>query len=94
MSVHHTENSKLTYWLLQVENSSIILTGAGALNKLLGREVYTSNTQLGGTQVGHIHTMWGVSGRLVDPSSCELIKGLLSVDVEHFGGAGVLCSTI
>ena len=43
--------AKLTYWLLQVENSSIILTGAGALNKLLGREVYTSNTQLGGTQV-------------------------------------------
>ena len=43
--------SKLTFWLLQVENSSIILTGAGALNKLLGREVYTSNTQLGGTQV-------------------------------------------
>ena len=51
MSVHHTENSKLTYWLLQVENSSIILTGAGALNKLLGREVYTSNTQLGGVQI-------------------------------------------
>ena len=41
--------------MLQVENSSIILTGAGALNKLLGREVYTSNTQLGGTQVIHIH---------------------------------------
>ena len=38
--------------------------------------------------------LWGVSGRLVDPSSCELIKGLLSVDVEHFGSAGVLCSTI
>ena len=26
--------------------------------------------------------LWGVSGRLVDPSSCELIKGLLSL-VEH-----------
>ena len=39
--------------------------------------------------------LWGVSGRLVDPSSCELIKGLLlSVDVEHFGSAGVFCSTI
>ena len=35
----------------QVENSAIILTGAGALNKLLGREVYTSNTQLGGVQI-------------------------------------------
>jgi len=37
--------------VVQVENSSIILTGSPALNKLLGREVYTSNTQLGGTQI-------------------------------------------
>lgn len=37
--------------MVQVENSSIILTGASALNKLLGREVYTSNTQLGGVQI-------------------------------------------
>jgi acetyl-CoA carboxylase / biotin carboxylase 1 len=37
--------------LVQIENSSIILTGAPALNKLLGREVYTSNTQLGGIQI-------------------------------------------
>ena len=27
------------------------MTGAGAINKLLGREVYTSNLQLGGTQI-------------------------------------------
>ena len=37
--------------VVQVDNSSIILTGAPALNKLLGREVYSSNTQLGGTQI-------------------------------------------
>jgi len=37
--------------LVQVENSAIILTGAAALNKLLGREVYTSNTQLGGIEI-------------------------------------------
>ncbi|KAJ8315639.1 LOW QUALITY PROTEIN: hypothetical protein KUTeg_007789 [Tegillarca granosa] len=36
---------------IQVENSHIILTGAGALNKVLGREVYTSNNQLGGIQI-------------------------------------------
>jgi hypothetical protein len=29
----------------------LILTGYGALNKLMGREVYTSNDQLGGPQV-------------------------------------------
>ncbi|TRY78898.1 hypothetical protein TCAL_01701 [Tigriopus californicus] len=37
--------------VVQIENSAIILTGASALNKLLGREVYTSNTQLGGVQI-------------------------------------------
>ena len=34
---------------VQVEGQPIILTGAPALNKVLGREVYTSNLQLGGT---------------------------------------------
>ncbi|KAF4789729.1 hypothetical protein TURU_147692 [Turdus rufiventris] len=38
---------------IQVENSHIILTGCGALNKVLGREVYTSNNQLGGIQIMH-----------------------------------------
>eukprot|EP00064_Thunnus_orientalis_P008280 superscaffoldBa00000975_g8303 len=39
--------------VIQVENSHIILTGSGALNKVLGRQVYTSNNQLGGVQVMH-----------------------------------------
>ncbi|KAM7017859.1 acetyl-CoA carboxylase isoform 2-T4 [Tautogolabrus adspersus] len=39
--------------VIQVENSHIILTGSGALNKVLGREVYTSNNQLGGIQIMH-----------------------------------------
>ncbi|XP_038146021.1 acetyl-CoA carboxylase isoform X2 [Cyprinodon tularosa] len=39
--------------VIQVENSHIILTGAGALNKVLGRDVYTSNNQLGGIQIMH-----------------------------------------
>jgi acetyl-CoA carboxylase carboxyltransferase component len=39
--------------VVQVDNSAIILTGNSALNKLLGREVYTSNTQLGGVQIMH-----------------------------------------
>ncbi|XP_069882456.1 acetyl-CoA carboxylase 2 isoform X1 [Dipodomys merriami] len=37
--------------VIQVDNSHIILTGASALNKVLGREVYTSNNQLGGVQI-------------------------------------------
>ncbi len=36
--------------VIQVEGSPLILTGYQALNKLLGREVYTSNLQLGGPQ--------------------------------------------
>lgn len=36
---------------IQMKNGPIILTGYGALNKLLGREVYTSQDQLGGPQV-------------------------------------------
>ncbi|XP_033113516.1 acetyl-CoA carboxylase-like [Anneissia japonica] len=39
--------------IVQVENSPIILTGNQALNKVLGREVYTSNNQLGGIQIMH-----------------------------------------
>lgn len=37
--------------VIQIDNSHIILTGYSALNKLLGREVYASNNQLGGTQI-------------------------------------------
>lgn len=36
---------------IQIEGQPIILTGAPAINKVLGREVYTSNLQLGGTQI-------------------------------------------
>jgi acetyl-CoA carboxylase/biotin carboxylase 1 len=38
---------------IQMENGPMILTGYSALNKLLGREVYTSQDQLGGPQVMH-----------------------------------------
>lgn len=39
--------------VIQVENSYIVLTGNIALNKLLGKEVYTGNSQLGGTHINH-----------------------------------------
>ncbi|CAG8472312.1 12933_t:CDS:2 [Cetraspora pellucida] len=38
---------------IQNEGQPIILTGASTLNKVLGREVYMSNLQLGGTQIMH-----------------------------------------
>ncbi|KAL3102143.1 hypothetical protein niasHS_003552 [Heterodera schachtii] len=43
--------ARLSHRICQVESSHIILTGAGALNSVLGREVYTSNNQLGGPQI-------------------------------------------
>ncbi|XP_021953724.1 acetyl-CoA carboxylase isoform X2 [Folsomia candida] len=43
--------ARLGQRVVQIENSHLILTGYGALNKLLGREVYTSNNQLGGIQI-------------------------------------------
>ncbi|XP_048240447.1 acetyl-CoA carboxylase-like isoform X4 [Haliotis rufescens] len=63
--------------IIQVENSHIILTGAGALNKVLGREVYTSNNQLGGIQIMHNN---GVSHDVVpdDFEGCCMILQWLS----------------
>eukprot|EP00111_Clytia_hemisphaerica_P003152 TCONS_00008959-protein len=45
--------TRLGQRIVQVENSNIILTGFHALNKLLGRPVYSSNAQLGGPQIMH-----------------------------------------
>ncbi|KAJ3133662.1 acetyl-coenzyme-A carboxylase [Physocladia obscura] len=59
---------------IQVQYTPIILTGAGALNKVLGREVYTSNLQLGGTQI-----MWknGVS-HLVAQDDMEGVQQIMN----------------
>lgn len=43
--------ARLAHRIVQAKSSHIILTGAGALNTVLGKEVYTSNNQLGGTQI-------------------------------------------
>ncbi|EPY43322.1 acetyl-CoA carboxylase, partial [Angomonas deanei] len=37
--------------VIQTNDSPLILTGASALNRLLGKEVYSDNSQLGGKQV-------------------------------------------
>lgn len=63
--------------MIQVENSHIILTGAGALNKVLGREVYNSNNQLGGIQIMYNN---GITHDVVkdDFEGCLLILRWLS----------------
>ncbi|QDS69442.1 acetyl-coenzyme-A carboxylase [Venturia effusa] len=59
---------------IQIEGQPIILTGAPAINKLLGREVYTSNLQLGGTQIMYRN---GVSHMTADDDFagvCKIVK--------------------
>jgi len=43
--------NRLAQRVIQMENGPIILTGFSALNKLLGKEVYSSQDQLGGPQI-------------------------------------------
>jgi len=43
--------ARLGQRVIQKHNLPIILTGFSALNKLLGKQVYTSNVQLGGTDI-------------------------------------------
>ncbi|XP_052244589.1 acetyl-CoA carboxylase-like isoform X1 [Dreissena polymorpha] len=71
--------------IVQVENSHIILTGAAALNKVLGREVYTSNNQLGGIQIMHNN---GVSHATAhdDLEGVYKILHTLSYVPSHHGG--------
>ena len=49
--------------IIQMKQGPMLLTGYGALNKLLGREVYNSNDQLGGPQVMYPN---GCSHEIVD----------------------------
>ncbi|GMH72815.1 hypothetical protein TrST_g8682 [Triparma strigata] len=49
--------------VIQMKQGPMILTGFSALNKLLGKEVYTSQDQLGGPQVMHPN---GVTHEVVD----------------------------
>jgi acetyl-CoA carboxylase/biotin carboxylase 1 len=59
--------------IIQMKEGPIILTGYSALNKLLGRDVYTSQDQLGGPQIMYPN---GVSHKIVDDDQ-EGVKEIL-----------------
>ncbi|KAJ1949365.1 acetyl-coenzyme-A carboxylase [Linderina macrospora] len=64
---------------IQNEGQPIILTGAPALNKVLGRDVYSSNLQLGGTQIMYKN---GVSHLTADndfAGICKIVRWLAFV---------------
>jgi len=64
--------SRLGHRVIQHAEAPLILTGSSALNKLLGREVYTSNNQIGGPRVmGHN----GVSHQIVPDD----VNGVVSI---------------
>eukprot|EP00667_Euglena_gracilis_P000097 EG_transcript_97 len=72
--------------VVQVVGSPMILTGAAALNKLLGKEVYKSNNQLGGCPVMSPNgvTHWEVAD---DYAGCDSIVQWLDFMPEQFPGA-------
>ena len=70
--------------VIQMNQGPIILTGYSALNKLLGREVYTSQDQLGGPQIMHPN---GVSHEIVpdDQAGVASMVQWLSFVPKHVG---------
>lgn len=65
--------SRLCQRVVQHVDAPLILTGASALNKVLGREVYTSNSQIGGPKVMGAN---GVS-HLTVPDDVHGVKNIL-----------------
>ncbi|KAJ2758291.1 acetyl-coenzyme-A carboxylase, partial [Coemansia nantahalensis] len=61
---------------VQNEGQPIILTGAPALNKVLGREVYTSNLQLGGTQVMYKNGVSHMTAENDFTGICKIVRWL------------------
>lgn len=61
---------------IQNEGQPIILTGAQAINKLLGREVYSSNLQLGGTQIMYKNGVSHMTAENDYSGICKIIKWL------------------
>jgi len=70
--------------VIQMEQGPMILTGYSALNKLLGRDVYTSQDQLGGPQIMYPN---GVSHEIVENDQVGVASILkwLSFVPKHVG---------
>jgi len=59
---------------VQIEGQPIILTGAPALNNVLGREIYTSNLQLGGTQIMYRNGVSHMTGNDDFDGVCKIVE--------------------
>ncbi|KAJ1732462.1 acetyl-coenzyme-A carboxylase [Coemansia biformis] len=67
---------RLGHRSVQNEGQPIILTGMSALNKVLGREVYTSNLQLGGTQVMYKNGVSHMTAENDFTGICKIVRWL------------------
>ncbi|KAJ1846800.1 acetyl-coenzyme-A carboxylase, partial [Coemansia sp. RSA 2703] len=61
---------------IQNEGQPIILTGAPALNKVLGRDVYSSNLQLGGTQIMYKNGVSHLTAENDFSGICKIVRWL------------------
>ncbi|XP_029409876.1 acetyl-CoA carboxylase 2 isoform X2 [Nannospalax galili] len=79
--------------VIQVENSHIILTGASALNKVLGREVYTSNNQLGGVQIMHTNGVSHVTVPDDFEGVCTILEWLSYIPKDNHSPVPIITPT-
>jgi acetyl-CoA carboxylase carboxyltransferase component/biotin carboxyl carrier protein len=70
--------ARLSGRVIQHEHASLLLTGANALNELLGKKIYKSNFQLGGAK--EIMSLNGIAHSVVDSdeSACQYIKQIIT----------------
>jgi acetyl-CoA carboxylase/biotin carboxylase 1 len=75
--------NRLGQRVIQMQQGPMILTGYSALNKLLGKEVYTSQDQLGGPQIMYPN---GVTHQVVsnDRDGMQAVMDWLSFTPKHF----------
>ena len=67
---------------VQVEGQPIIFTGAPALNKVLGRKIYTSNLQLGSTQIMFKNGVSHLSASSDLEGATHILESLASIDLK------------
>jgi len=78
---------------VQIEGQPIILTGAPALNNVLGREIYTSNLQLGGTQIMYRNGVSHMTGTDDFDGVCKIVEWMSFVPEKRGSPIPVSLST-
>ena len=75
-----------------MQNGPLLLTGFGALNKLLGKEVYTSQDQLGGPQVMAPNGVSHLTVRDDQEGVAEILRWLSFVPKDKWSAPAAIAS--